>query len=70
MLSLQNELTCFVYATINLFFGAKFDLEELNDEEMEKAKRVVVAEKKQPPKDVKMSEPNVQAGVFSFTKFA
>jgi hypothetical protein len=46
MLSPQNELTCFVYACINLFFGAKFDLEELNNQEMEKAKRVVVVEKK------------------------
>ena len=31
MYSPQNELTCFIYACLNLFFNIKFDLEELNE---------------------------------------
>jgi hypothetical protein len=66
MYSPQNELTCFVYACINLFFGLKFDLEDLNSEEIEKLKRVVVMEKL----EEKKIQTKVQTGIFAFTKFA
>jgi len=70
MMSPQNELTCFVYACINLFFGLKFVLEELNDDAMEKIKRVMVVEQSPVAEETKQMPQKIQTGIFAFTKFA
>lgn len=70
MLSPQNELTCFIYSCINLFFGIKFDLEELNNDVMEKAKRIIVIDKPTPVTEESKMPTKVLPGIFSFAKFA